>query len=54
MIKSLTSNQYSRVSIKNTNVDDISAYVLLNLYGKVKVGGQVEIIVYQPVAVMQF
>ena len=30
MIKSLTSNQYSRVSIKNTNVDDISAYVLLN------------------------
>ena len=54
MIKSLQSNQYSRVSIKNTNVDDITPYILLNLYGKVKVGCEVEIIVYQPVAVMQF
>ena len=54
MIKSLSSNQYSRVSIKNTHVDDITPYVLLNLYGKVKVDCQIEIIVYQPVAVMQF
>ena len=54
MIKSLSSNQYSRVSIKNTKVDDITPYILLNLYGKLKTDAQIEIIVYQPVAVMQF
>ena len=54
MIKSFNFKSIFKSFNKNTNVDDISAYILLNLYGKVKVGGQVEIIVYQPVAVMQF
>ena len=46
MLKSLSSNQFSSVSIKNTNVDDLSAYNLINLYGKVRVGTNVEIIIY--------
>ena len=53
MLKSLSSNQFSSVSIKNTNVDDLSAYNLINLYGKVRVGTNVEIIIYQPVLVLQ-
>ena len=46
MLKSLSSNQFSSVSIKNTNVDDLSAYNLINLYVKVRVGTNVEIIIY--------
>ena len=53
MLKSLSSNQFNSVSIKNTNVDDLNAYNLINLYGKVRVGTNVEIIIYQPVLVLQ-
>jgi hypothetical protein len=53
MLKSLSSNQFNSVSIKNTNVDDLNAYNLINLYGKVQVGTNIEIIIYQPVLVLQ-
>ena len=53
MLKSLSSNQFNSVSIKNTNVHDLSAYSLINLYCKVRVGTNVEIIIYQPVLELQ-
>ena len=53
MLKSLSSNQFNSVSIKNTNVDDLNAYNLINLYGKVQIGTNIEIIIYQPVLVLQ-
>ena len=53
MLKSISNNQFTSVSIKNSSVDDISAYALMNLYGKLKTGAKVEMIIYQPITVMQ-
>ena len=53
MIKSISNNQFTSVSIKNSSVDDISAYALMNLFGKVKTGAKVEMIIHQPISVMQ-
>ena len=53
MLKSISNNQFTSVSIKNSSVDDISAYALMNLFGKLKTGAKVEMIIYQPISVMQ-
>ena len=52
-IKSLQNNQFTSVKIKNTPVDDITPFFLLNLFTKMKVGATAEIIIYEPVSVMQ-
>ena len=52
-IKSLQNNQFTSVTIKNTPVDDITPFFLLNLFTKMKVGATAEIIIYEPVSVMQ-
>ena len=52
-IKSLQNSQFTSVKIKNTPVDDITPYFLLNLFTKMKVGANAEIIIFEPVSVMQ-
>ena len=52
-IKSLQNGQFTSVTIKNTPVDDITPFFLLNLFTKMKVGATAEIIIYEPVSVMQ-
>ena len=53
MLKSISNNQFTSVTIKNSKVDEISSFVLMNLFGKIKVGGKVEMIIYQPISIMQ-
>ena len=52
-IKSLSSEQFSSVIIKNTKVDLITPLILTNLFTKMKINGKGEIIISEPISVMQ-
>ena len=52
-IKSLTSEQFNNVIIKNTKVELISPLFLTNLFTKMKINGTGEIIISEPISVMQ-
>ena len=53
MLDSITPNMISSVSIKNSDVKDINAYILTNLFSKVRKGTQVEVIINQPISILQ-
>ena len=53
MLKTISNDQFSSVTIKNTNIEEITPNSLLNIFSKVKTFGKVEIIVYQPLEIMQ-
>ena len=53
MLDSITPNMISSVSIKNSDVKDINAYILTNLFSKVRKGTQVEVIINQPITILQ-
>ena len=53
MLDSITPNMISSVSIKNSEVKDINAYILTNLFSKVRKGTQVEVIINQPITILQ-
>ena len=52
-IKSLSSEQFSSVIIKNTKIDLITPLILTNLFTKMKINGKGEIIISEPISVMQ-
>lgn len=52
-IKSLSSDQFSKVIIKNTKVELITPLFLTNLFAKMKIKGKGEIIISEPISVMQ-
>jgi len=53
MLDSITPNMISSVSIKNSEVKDINAYILTNLFSKVRKGTHVEVIINQPISILQ-
>lgn len=53
MLKTISNDQFSSVTIRNTPLDEITPNSLLNIFSKVNTFGKVEIIVYQPLEVMQ-
>ena len=52
-IKSLSNEQFSTVTIKNTKVELITPLFLTNLFAKMKIKGKGEIIISEPISVMQ-
>ena len=52
-IKNLSNEQFSTVTIKNTKVELITPLFLTNLFAKMKIKGKGEIIISEPISVMQ-
>ena len=52
-IKNLSNEQFSTVTIKNTQVELITPLFLTNLFAKMKIKGKGEIIISEPISVMQ-
>ena len=52
-IKNLSNEQFSIVTIKNTKVELITPLFLTNLFAKMKIKGKGEIIISEPISVMQ-
>ena len=52
-IKNLSNEQFSSVIIKNTKIDLITPLILTNLFTKMKINGKGEIIISEPISVMQ-
>ena len=53
MLQTLSSGQFSSVSIKNTDINDINVHVFKNLFSKVKPGTHIEVILNQPILIFQ-